>query len=193
MQHCEDADASDGVKQMRMEDTMTTAYSRTFDLMANGGVWSSYGFFDLAEMEWIDDRARIQVRTKQDQHSQRTLAAEIRTRGRSNANFTIVLSSDAVHPSNLEASKCECEAQFENVWWDRDPWQWRSPWLTDRGTSQMMLHALEGKYSELTGQTFREGDISLVYSADPDDEEKTFCFLRKLVEANDAEECMEDA
>ena len=189
----DDADGSDGVKRMRLEDT-----NRTFELLALGGVWSSYGFFYLEEMEWINDRARIQVRTKPNQHGQRNLAAEIRTRGRNNADFTIVLPMDAVHPSNLEASKCDCEAQFANVWWDHDPWQDHGPWRTDsRDGSQMMLHAGDGRLSELTGQTFREGDISLVYAADPEDEEKTYCFLRKLIvdEANDAEpeEYMEDA
>ena len=188
------ADGSDGVK-LRLEDTTTNTLNRTFELMANGGVWSSYGFFDMAEMEWTDDRARMQVRTRSGQQSQRKLSAEIRTRRRSNADFTIVLPSDAVHPSNLEASKCDCEAQFANVWWDHDPWQWTSPWRTDRDGSQMMLHAVDGKHSEMTGQKFREGDISLLYAADPEDEEKTYCFLRKLDDANDAEPevYMEDA
>ena len=43
----DDADGSDGVKRMRLEDT-----NRTFELLALGGVWSSYGFFYLEEMEW---------------------------------------------------------------------------------------------------------------------------------------------
>merc|ERR1719198_1938447 len=132
--------------------------NKTFELLAEGGVWSSYGFFELETMEFSEDRGRLQVRVQPGQpyETSRQLQAEIRMRGRNNelhnAGFTVVLPDDAVHPANLLAAKCDVEAQFANVWWDNDPWQRKHPWYAmPEGTSQMMLHAVEAKYNEATG------------------------------------------
>ena len=51
------------VKRMRLDNDVTMGQidNKTFELLAEGGVWSSYGFFELETMEFSEDRGRLQV------------------------------------------------------------------------------------------------------------------------------------